>query len=120
MLKRRREAGGGTNSTTSIRQARQSALDKDQQTWEENRLLSSGAALRSEVDLDFNNENDDTRVQLLVHQIQPPFLRDGRAAFRLLGRQYRLFEMQLVTLQGWHGRGVSRCRGYAKRRSGGA
>jgi pre-mRNA-splicing factor ATP-dependent RNA helicase DHX38/PRP16 len=34
--------------------------------------------------LDFNNENDDTRVQLLVHQIQPPFLRDGRAAFSVV------------------------------------
>ena len=93
-MQKRRSAGGGgsggggtssSNATTSLRQARQSALDKDQQTWEENRLLSSGAALRSEVDLDFTNtENDDTRVQLLVHQIQPPFLRDGRAAFSVI------------------------------------
>ena len=64
---------------TSIREARQSALDKDQNTWEENRLLSSGAATRSLVDLDFNNE-DDARVQLLVHQIRPPFL-SGKASF---------------------------------------
>eukprot|EP00970_Alexandrium_tamarense_P011621 scaffold2552_cov172-Alexandrium_tamarense.AAC.20 len=80
-MQKRREAGGG--AAVSMRQARQSALDKDQQTWEENRLLSSGAAMRSQVDLDFNNEND-TRVQLLVHQIQPPFLREGRASFSVI------------------------------------
>ena len=79
------------NGSSSLRQARQSALDKDQQTWEENRLLSSGAALRSNVDLDFvNNNQDDLRVQLLVHQITPPFLRTddssggGRASFSVL------------------------------------
>ncbi|KAK1736344.1 pre-mRNA-splicing factor ATP-dependent RNA helicase PRP16 [Skeletonema marinoi] len=77
-------------SSSSLRHARQSALDKDQQTWEENRLLSSGAALRSNVDLDFvSNNQDDLRVQLLVHQITPPFLRTdgsggGRASFSVL------------------------------------
>ena len=82
-MQKRREAGGHHGQQGSMRQARQSALDKDQQTWEENRLLSSGAAVHSELDLDFNNEND-TRVQLLVHQIQPPFLRDGRASFSVI------------------------------------
>ena len=77
-------------SSSSLRHARQSALDKDQQTWEENRLLSSGAALRSNVDLDFvSNNQDDLRVQLLVHKITPPFLRTdgsggGRASFSVL------------------------------------
>ena len=79
---RRREAAAGGRQT--MRQARQSALDRDQRTWEENRLLSSGAAMRSEVDLDFNGDDDDKRVQLLVHQIQPPFLRDGRARFSVI------------------------------------
>jgi len=75
-MARKRTAG----AAVSLRQAKQSALDKDQQTWEENRLLSSGAAMRSNVDLDFSQEND-TRVQLLVHQIQPPFLnKDGNKA----------------------------------------
>eukprot|EP00986_Skeletonema_menzelii_P008810 scaffold3836_cov137-Skeletonema_menzelii.AAC.6 len=78
-----------TSTSSSLRHARQSALDKDQQTWEENRLLSSGAASRSNVDLDFVNKNqDDLRVQLLVHQITPPFLRSsvggGRASFSVL------------------------------------
>eukprot|EP00804_Cyclotella_cryptica_P014633 CCRYP_012674-RA/>CCRYP_012674-RA protein AED:0.34 eAED:0.35 QI:0/0/0.5/1/0/0/2/437/1197 len=77
MQKRKQQGGGGVG----IRQARQSALDKDQQTWEENRLLSSGAAMRSSVDLEFNNE-DDSRIQLLVHQIRPPFLSsDSGASF---------------------------------------
>ncbi|KAL3801196.1 hypothetical protein ACHAWO_013989 [Cyclotella atomus] len=75
-MQKKRQLGGGV----SLRQARQSALDKDQQTWEENRLLSSGAALRSEVDLEFNNE-DDARIQLLVHQIRPPFLSGKDANF---------------------------------------
>ena len=72
-MQRRRQSVG-------IRQARQSALDKDQQTWEENRLLSSGAAMRSEVDLEFGTE-DDSRIQLLVHQIRPPFLTGSGASF---------------------------------------
>ena len=38
----------------TMRHARQYALDRDQRTWEENRLLSSGALMRTEVDLDFN------------------------------------------------------------------
>lgn len=91
MLRRHAAAGGlvarqqgKQPKQETMRQARQSALDKDQQTWEENRLLSSGAALRSEVELDFNGDEDDRCIQLLVHQIQPPFLRDGRAKFSVI------------------------------------
>jgi len=58
---------------------RKSALQDDQDAWEENRLLSSGAAVRSSVDLDMTTEQD-TRVTLLVHQVKPPFL-DGRVSF---------------------------------------
>ena len=58
---------------------RKSALQDDQDAWEENRLLSSGAAVRNSVDLDMTNEQD-TRVTLLVHQVKPPFL-DGRVSF---------------------------------------
>ena len=95
-MEQRRKGGNSSttannnNTSSSLRHARQSALDKDQQTWEENRLLSSGAALRSNVDLDFVNKEDDLRVQLLVHQITPPFLRNdgdggnGRASFSVL------------------------------------
>ena len=41
--------------------ARKSALQVDQEAWEESRLLSSGAAVRSSIDLDseaINNEKD--------------------------------------------------------------
>jgi pre-mRNA-splicing factor ATP-dependent RNA helicase DHX38/PRP16 len=60
---------------------RKSALQDDQEAWEENRLLSSGAAVRSSVDLDsMNTEQEMSRVTLLVHQVKPPFL-DGRVSF---------------------------------------
>eukprot|EP00980_Cylindrotheca_fusiformis_P019320 scaffold6638_cov127-Cylindrotheca_fusiformis.AAC.4 len=55
------------------------AMQDDQEAWEENRLLSSGAAVRSSVDLEMKTEQD-TRVTLLVHQVKPPFL-DGRVSF---------------------------------------
>jgi pre-mRNA-splicing factor ATP-dependent RNA helicase DHX38/PRP16 len=58
---------------------RKAALQDDQDTWEENRLLRSGAAVRSSVDLEMSTEQD-TRVTLLVHQVKPPFL-DGRVSF---------------------------------------
>lgn len=58
---------------------RKSALQDDQDAWEENRLLSSGAAVRSNVDLDMTTEQN-TNVTLLVHQVKPPFL-DGRVSF---------------------------------------
>jgi len=58
---------------------RKSALNDDQNRWEENRLLTSGAAVQGSVDLDHQTE-DDNRVELLVHQIRPPFL-GGRVAF---------------------------------------
>jgi len=64
--------------------ARQSAMADDQNAWEENRLLSSGAASRGEVALDISTENDE-RVTLLVHQLKPPFLE--KASVGVLGKQ---------------------------------
>ena len=64
--------------------AKKSALQADQEAWEESRLLSSGAAVRSTIDLDaetLNNENDMSRVTLLVHQVKPPFLSDDKVSF---------------------------------------
>ena len=58
---------------------RKSAQDAAQEAWEENRLLSSGAAVRSNVDLEMTTEQD-TNVTLLVHQVKPPFL-DRRVSF---------------------------------------
>jgi pre-mRNA-splicing factor ATP-dependent RNA helicase DHX38/PRP16 len=74
-LQRKREA----NPMGSRMSARKSALLDDQDAWEENRLLSSGAALQGEISLEINTEHD-SRVTLLVHQVKPPFL-DGRVSF---------------------------------------
>ena len=77
MARRRQQ---GDNAGIVVRQsARRSALNDDQNAWEENRLLSSGAAVQGERSLDISTE-DDTRVTLLVHQVKPPFL-DGRVSF---------------------------------------
>ena len=59
--------------------ARKSALNDDQNAWEENRLLTSGVAHRAKVDTDFDNELDQ-RVQLQVRNVRPKFL-DGRVSF---------------------------------------
>ena len=58
---------------------RQREYTHDTEQWEMNRLLVSGVAQRSAVDLDFQNE-EETRTHLLVHDLKPPFL-DGRTIF---------------------------------------
>lgn len=47
--------------------------------WETNRLLTSGVAQRKEVDLDFEDDSE-TTVHVLVHDLKPPFL-DGTTVF---------------------------------------
>jgi len=64
--------------------AKKSALEADQEAWEESRLLSSGAAVRSSVDVEaeaMNNDQEMSRVTLLVHQVKPPFLVDDDVSF---------------------------------------
>jgi pre-mRNA-splicing factor ATP-dependent RNA helicase DHX38/PRP16 len=61
--------------------AKKSQLFVDQEAWEENRLLQSGVASLREAQMDFNDE-DDSRVTLIVHNVKPPFL-DGRVSFSL-------------------------------------
>jgi pre-mRNA-splicing factor ATP-dependent RNA helicase DHX38/PRP16 len=75
-MDKQQKEGGGAKPRQN---ARQSALNHDQQAWEENRLLSAGAAVQGTVDLDHVTEQD-TSVTLLVHQVKPPFL-DGRVSF---------------------------------------
>jgi len=69
-----------TTDTKKLNKKSSSLLD-DQEAWEENRLLSSGAAMRGTIQLDFNAlmEEDMNRVTLLVHQVRPPFLGDAAA-----------------------------------------
>jgi pre-mRNA-splicing factor ATP-dependent RNA helicase DHX38/PRP16 len=71
-----------SNYALRLKNAKKSALEDDQEAWETSRLLSSGAAVRGDVDLDFSRaEEDATRVTLLVHQVKPPFLGRGASAF---------------------------------------
>lgn len=59
--------------------ARASALNADQEAWENNRLLTSGVVAQNKVDTEFDDELD-ARVQIMVHSTKPPFL-DGRVSF---------------------------------------
>lgn len=52
---------------------------QDQAAWEENRMLTSGVAMRAEVQTEFDEE-EDNRVRLIVHHTKPPFV-DGRVTF---------------------------------------
>lgn len=57
------------------------AKRKDIDDWETNRMLTSGVAQRRDFDGDFMPEDEEgTRVHLLVHDLRPPFL-DGRTIF---------------------------------------
>jgi pre-mRNA-splicing factor ATP-dependent RNA helicase DHX38/PRP16 len=59
--------------------ARTSQLRADQSAWEDNLLVRSGVASNKETNLDFDDE-DDSRVTLLVHNLKPPFL-DGSKSY---------------------------------------
>ncbi|GMT21216.1 hypothetical protein PFISCL1PPCAC_12513 [Pristionchus fissidentatus] len=58
---------------------KQQAIKKDNEMWENNRLHRSGVVSLDTMDSDFA-EVDEDRVNLLVHNIIPPFL-DGRIRF---------------------------------------
>jgi pre-mRNA-splicing factor ATP-dependent RNA helicase DHX38/PRP16 len=53
---------------------------KDVDAWETNRMLQSGVAQRRHFDDDFNDDEESTRVHILVHDLKPPFL-DGKTVF---------------------------------------
>ncbi|KAM0287728.1 hypothetical protein ACHAQH_000259 [Verticillium albo-atrum] len=59
--------------------ARKEQRNKDNDAWETNRMLVSGVAQRRDMAADFDDE-EATRVHLLVHELRPPFL-DGRTIF---------------------------------------
>ncbi|KAI2640658.1 P-loop containing nucleoside triphosphate hydrolase protein [Hypomontagnella submonticulosa] len=60
--------------------ARQLQRQKDNDAWETNRMLTSGVAQRRGLGDDFDEDDEGTRVHLLVHDLKPPFL-DGRTVF---------------------------------------
>ncbi|OAA56582.1 mRNA splicing factor RNA helicase [Niveomyces insectorum RCEF 264] len=53
---------------------------KDVNAWETNRMLTSGVAQRRDMGTDFEEDEEATRVHLLVHNLRPPFL-DGKTIF---------------------------------------
>ncbi|CAG9766149.1 unnamed protein product [Ceutorhynchus assimilis] len=59
--------------------AQQRQINKDNELWEKNRMLTSGVVHSVDYNEDFDEESID-RVHLLVHNIVPPFL-DGRIVF---------------------------------------
>ncbi|XP_057530886.1 pre-mRNA-splicing factor ATP-dependent RNA helicase DEAH7 [Amaranthus tricolor] len=58
---------------------RHSQLSADKQNWEDRQLLRSGAVRGTEVQTEFDNE-EENKVILLIHDTKPPFL-DGRVVF---------------------------------------
>jgi pre-mRNA-splicing factor ATP-dependent RNA helicase DHX38/PRP16 len=60
--------------------ARAAQKQKDVDAWETNRMLTSGVAQRRDIGVDLEDDDEATRVHLLVHDIKPPFL-DGRIVF---------------------------------------
>ncbi|RDW93538.1 putative mRNA splicing factor RNA helicase (Prp16) [Aspergillus mulundensis] len=66
-----------SNLPPSLRDAKRKDIDN----WETNRMLTSGVAQRRDFSGDFMPEDEEgTRVHLLVHDLRPPFL-DGRTIF---------------------------------------
>lgn len=59
--------------------AQQRQINKDNELWEKNRMITSGVVQSINVNEDFEEETVD-RVHLLVHHTIPPFL-DGRIVF---------------------------------------
>ncbi|KAH6663452.1 pre-mRNA-splicing factor ATP-dependent RNA helicase prp16, partial [Verticillium dahliae] len=59
--------------------ARREQRNRDNDAWETNRMLVSGVAQRRDMAADFDDD-EATRVHLLVHELRPPFL-DGRTIF---------------------------------------
>ncbi|GJN87522.1 hypothetical protein Rhopal_000473-T1 [Rhodotorula paludigena] len=75
------KAGGGAQGPKKRVTARQAARNADNEQWERNQLALSGATgERRQLDFDALDDDEESRVHLLVHDLKPPFL-DGRTAF---------------------------------------
>lgn len=79
-LDQQREAALAEKKKNRRVNARAVQKQKDNDAWETNRMLTSGVAQRRDFDGDFEDEEEATRVHLLVHDLKPPFL-DGRKVF---------------------------------------
>lgn len=76
------KAGGGPGAQPKKRlTARQAARNAENDQWERNQLALSGATgERRQLDFDSLDDDEESRVHLLVHDLKPPFL-DGKTAF---------------------------------------
>lgn len=77
---RQQEAAMADKKLNRRQNARAIQRQKDTDAWEANRMLTSGVAQRRDHDVDFDEDDEGTRVHLLVHDLRPPFL-DGRTIF---------------------------------------
>ena len=68
---------------TLAQSKRAASIHADHNTWEENRMVTSGVVRVREVDLDFETE-EEQKVMLLVHDTCPPFL-EGEHGLRAGG-----------------------------------
>ena len=75
-----REAAMSEKKKNRGMNARAVQKQKDVDAWETNRMLGSGVAQRRDFNDDFQDDDDSTRVHLLVHDLKPPFL-DGKTVF---------------------------------------
>lgn len=77
---RQREAALADKKLNKRVTAKAAQKQKDVDAWETNRMLTSGVAQRRDHAVDFEDDEDSTRIHLLVHDLKPPFL-DGRTVF---------------------------------------
>lgn len=77
---RQREATLADKKINKRVTAKAAQKQKDVDAWETNRMLTSGVAQRRDHAVDFEDDEDATRIHLLVHDLKPPFL-DGRTIF---------------------------------------
>lgn len=77
-----REAALFEKKLAAQRRANPRAMQRqrDNDAWETNRMLTSGVAQRRDLDSGFEDDDEGTRVHLLVHDLKPPFL-DGKTVF---------------------------------------
>jgi pre-mRNA-splicing factor ATP-dependent RNA helicase DHX38/PRP16 len=67
------------DKATKRQTARQAQYNADNDKWESNRMLQGGVIQAGDIDQDFEDDQD-SKVHVLVHDLKPPFL-DGRTAY---------------------------------------
>ncbi|KAK6541176.1 DEAH-box RNA helicase prp16, variant 2 [Orbilia ellipsospora] len=75
-----REIALAERKTGKRMSARAQQKQRDVDAWETNRMLTSGVAQRADIGMDDLDDEEETRVHILVHDIRPPFL-DGKTIF---------------------------------------